>query len=91
MQSDWLTQNWCLAKYYSLPSSGARLILKVLTICQYIVKNKVIFKSDSYLGCVVYTKTAAHFTVVCLVTLPLSESEAGGDLALIQTFLPFIF
>ena len=31
-----------------------------------------------------------HFTVVCLVTLPLSGSEAGGDLALIQTFLPFI-
>ena len=31
-----------------------------------------------------------HFTVVCLVTFPVSESEAGGDLALIQTFLPFI-
>ena len=32
-----------------------------------------------------------HFTVVCLVTLPLSgESEAGSNLALIQTFLPFI-
>ena len=30
-----------------------------------------------------------HFTVVCLMTLLLSGSEAGGDLALIQTFLPF--
>ena len=31
-----------------------------------------------------------HFTVVCLVALPLSGSEARGDLALIQTFLVFI-
>ena len=30
-----------------------------------------------------------HFTVVCLVTWPLSGSEAGGDLVLIQTLLPF--
>ena len=37
------------------------------------------------------TVVIVHFTVVCLVTLPLSGSEAGGDLALIQTFLPFIF
>ena len=34
--------------------------------------------------------TIDHFTVVCLVTLPVSESEAGGDLVLIQNFLPFI-
>ena len=26
-----------------------------------------------------------HFTVVCLVTWPVTASEAGGDLALIQT------
>ena len=26
-----------------------------------------------------------HFTVVCSVTWPLNGSEAGGDLALIQT------
>ena len=31
-----------------------------------------------------------HFTVVCLVTWPLSRSEAGVDLALIQTLLLFI-
>ena len=30
-------------------------------------------------------KTIVHFTVVCLVTWPLSRSEAGGDLVLIQT------
>ena len=30
-----------------------------------------------------------HFTVVCLVTWPLSGSEAGGDLVLIQTLLSF--
>ena len=27
-----------------------------------------------------------HFTVVCLVTWPVNESEAGVDLALIETF-----
>ena len=31
-----------------------------------------------------------HFTVVSLVTWPLSGSEAGGDLVLIQTLLLFI-
>ena len=31
------------------------------------------------------------FTVVCLVSWPLNESEAGGDLALIQTSLLFLF
>ena len=31
-----------------------------------------------------------HFTVVCLVTWPLTGSEAGGDLVLIQTLLLFI-
>ena len=30
-----------------------------------------------------------HFTVVCSVTWPLSRSEAGGDLVLIQTPLSF--
>ena len=30
-----------------------------------------------------------HFTVVCLVTWPLSGSEAGSDLVLIQTLLLF--
>ena len=30
-----------------------------------------------------------HFTVVSLVTWPLSGSEAGGDLALIQTLMLF--
>ena len=31
-----------------------------------------------------------HFTVVCLVTWPLSGSEAGVDLVLIKTLLLFI-
>ena len=31
-----------------------------------------------------------HFTVVCLVTWPLNESEAGVDLVLIETSLLFI-
>ena len=31
-----------------------------------------------------------HFTVLCSVTRPLNESEAGVDLALIQTQLLFL-
>ena len=31
-----------------------------------------------------------QFTVVCLVAWPLNEGEAGGDLALIETFLLFL-
>ena len=40
----------------------AREILKLRTICQYIVKNKVIFKSDSYSACVMYSKTIIHLS-----------------------------
>ena len=49
--------------HHSPPSSGVRKILKFLTICQYIFKNKVIFKSNSYSACVVYTKTIIHLSV----------------------------
>ena len=38
-----------------------------------------------------HVTTIARFTVVCLVTSPLSGSEARGDFVLIQTFLFFIF
>ena len=31
-----------------------------------------------------------HFTVVCLVAWPLNESEAGGDLVLIEISLLFL-
>ena len=37
----------------------------------------------------VYMYTIDHFTVSCLVTWPLNESEAGGDLVLIETSLLF--
>ena len=35
--------------------------------------------------------TIDHFTVVCSVTCPLNDSEAGGDLALIQTSLLLLY
>ena len=37
-----------------------------------------------------FSRTIDHFTVVCLVTWPLNESEAGVDLALIETSLLFL-
>ena len=39
-----------------------------------------------------YKTVVSHLkcTVVCLVPWPLNESEAGGDLALIQTSLLFL-
>ena len=33
----------------------------------------------------VLSKLTDHFTVVCLVACPLNESEAGGDLVLMET------
>ena len=36
------------------------------------------------------TGSLNHFTFACLVSWPLSESEAGFDFVLIQTYLPFI-
>ena len=36
-------------------------------------------------------KQIDHFTVVCLVAWPLNESEARGDLVLIETSLLFLF
>ena len=36
------------------------------------------------------TSEIDYFTVVCLVAWPLSESEAGVDFVLIQTFPLFI-
>ena len=36
-----------------------------------------------------FNKSIAHFTVVCLVTWPLSGIEAGVDLVLVKTLLLF--
>ena len=52
---------------------------------------------ENVLGLVTYCLQSAflwkisntHFTVVCLVAWPMNASEAGGDLALIQTSLLF--
>ena len=41
-------------------------------------------------GQTILTLLIAHFTVVCLVTWPLSGSEAGVDLVLIQTLPLFM-
>ena len=38
-----------------------------------------------------FLHTIDHFTVVCLVTWPLNESEAGVDLALIETSQLFLY
>ena len=35
-------------------------------------------------------ETIDHFTVACLVACPLNESEAGGDVVLIETSLLFL-
>ena len=55
---------------FSPPSSGALEIFKFLAICRYIVKNKVIFKSDSY-------------SAYVLCYSPLSVGESGGFLYLV--------
>ena len=44
----------------------------------------------SYIITLLATVSIDHFTVVCLVTWPLNESEAGVNLALILTSLLFL-
>ena len=59
----------CMTRYcLTTPSSGMYKILKYPAICWYVVKNEVIFNSDSYSACVVCTKTIIY----------LSVSESGG-------------
>ena len=45
----------------------------------------VIFLSPEH-----FSELIDHFTVVCSVPWPLNRSEAGADLVLLQTFLPFM-
>ena len=40
-------------------------------------------------SCILLAAGIDHFTVSCLVAWPLNESEAGGDLVLIETSLLF--
>ena len=61
-------------KAYKLPSS---------------LKPRVV-NTDMDDNCIKTSRSVDHFTVVCLVTWPMNESEARGDLALIQTPLPFL-
>ena len=46
-------------------------------------------RSAHFNDCEESDKSIDHFTVSCLVAWPLNESEAGGDLVLIETFLLF--
>ena len=45
---------------------------------------------DSHFACKEQPRNNRHFTVACLVACPLNESEAGGDVVLIETFLHFL-
>ena len=65
----------------------ARLFVKLTLQCHgklYIVEGKCEETIHSYFPSI------DHFTVVCLVTWPLNENEAGGDLVLIETSLLFL-
>ena len=65
----WLALRW-LAKYYSPPSSRRKTKWLPVSLCRYIVTNKVTLWSASYSACVVYTETIIH----------LSVGESGGYL-----------
>ena len=53
--------------------------------------NCIRVSSEAMILTVMNTILAIHrFTVVCLVAWPLNESETGGDLALVETSLPFL-
>ena len=51
-----------------------KLIMSLIVLAEDFVERKVV-------------ATVGHFTAVCSVIWPLNGSDAGGDLALIQTSL----
>ena len=68
---------------------GIRDQIKSRSIFSYLKDQKanIYFQQETYSE--PKDEAIGHFTVVCLVTWPLSGSEAGGDLVLIQTLLLF--
>ena len=44
---------------------------------------------NAIISCLFILGSIDHFTVSCLVAWPLNESEAGGELVLIETSLLF--
>ena len=61
-------------------------------IVQKIFRAKGLWYGLEYVVCIIVWKFSKidHFTVACLVAWPLNESEAGGDIVLIETFLLFL-
>ena len=53
--------------------------------CQRVRKSGILYLTFK---CIL-SPAIDHFTVSCLVAWPLNESEAGGDLVLIETSLLF--
>ena len=83
----------CTQKYHSskaegtvFESFGTLVAGVVFRIINFHLPERKVRKQRLIL---VNRKQIGHFTVVCLVTWPLSGSEAGGDLVLIQTLLLF--
>ena len=76
-------------------STQTRMFLLEITYIEmkyssfYMVILTMKFKGDFIKSITLCNQSIGHFTVVCLVTWPLSGSEAGGDLVLIQTLLLF--
>ena len=50
--------------------------------------NPIVWRSD--VKPIIFRHLIDHFTVVYLVTWPLNDSEARGDLVLIKTSLPLL-
>ena len=76
-------EDWLRGLIIKLPKKGD------LTSCENWRRITLMSIVAKVLGRVLI-KRIDHFTVVGLVTWPLSGSEAGGDLVLIQTSLPLL-
>ena len=86
-----------LLKSYSLFKTAIAFVLLTLTVTsRYVITFLFVSKQTLILSRTIQLtpdcgKPTAidHFTVSCLVAWPLNESEAGGDLVLIETSLLF--
>ena len=84
------TRHMCFVSFYSL--SALADVLGALSEHRSHIpyrNTRLTHMLQDTIGNVSINNTIGHFTVVCSVAWPLNDSEAGGDLALIQTSLLF--
>ena len=71
------------------PMNTPATMVTVFTLGMCVMERTIVATIQMSSIAVCWPSTIDHFTVPCLVAWPLNESEAGGDLVLIETLLLF--